>query len=201
MRGHDIRLKSLASREESSSPPSQAEPCPRPSILKWTTEEIKRFRTAAQLHGLHSNKILAAAVGSRTCTQVAKFKARYIQQNGQWAYKYLNPHTFGSQRDQATQSSPSQSPSSRRSVSSHSTPTNTISPSSSHTRSPPSSSSTRTASPVVTDRPNLQIDAANILLTKLRSKDCNTGKINILHLESSNVTTEVFPSLPARPVS
>ena len=166
---------SLASREESQpSSPSQAEPCPRSSRPKWTTEEIKRFRTAAQLHGLHSNKILAAAVGSRTSTQVAKFKARYIQQNGQWAYKYMNPPTFGSQRDQATQSSPSTSPASRRSGSSQ--------PPSSLTSETPQlwdtaeadlklrSPSNATMSPEVAREPNPLLATADNLLLRLRTR-------------------------------
>ena len=214
MRGHDIRLQSQH--------PSPLERNPNPHLLLKqnpvldppdSNGPLKRFPTAAQLHGLHSNKILAAAVGSRTSTQVAKFKTRYIQQNGQWAYKYMmNPPTFGSQRDQATQSSPSTSPASRRSGSSQ--------PPSSLTSETPQlwdtaeadlklrSPSNATMSPEVAREPNPLLATADNLLLRLRTRvettpdpepDVTTPATNILHTQTQPATPTAPPTSTPNP--
>ena len=116
---HQVAVSDTLATQDDPSPssPIASKNVPR---LPWSVEEISRFRTAVEKHGLHSNKIIAAAIGNRTIKQVAQFKMRYIKSHEQWAYKHLNAPSLGSQKDQATQSSPSTSPSSRRSVSSRS---------------------------------------------------------------------------------
>ena len=116
---HQVAVSDTLATQDDPSPssPIASKNIPR---LPWSVEEISRFRTAVEKHGLHSNKIIAAAIGTRTIKQVAQFKMRYIKSHEQWAYKHLNAPSLGSQKDQATQSSPSTSPSSRRSVSSRS---------------------------------------------------------------------------------
>eukprot|EP00731_Ephydatia_muelleri_P036489 Em0264g2a len=141
--------------------------------LPWSIEEINRFRKAVEIHGLRSNKILAEVIGTRTSNQVAHFKQRYIKDHEQWAYRHLNAPSLGSQKDQATQSSPSTSPSSRRSVSSQSQPPDSLgSPDSRTTAEEVSSPSSSDISiPLATKgQRNPLIVEADQILVRLRTR-------------------------------
>ena len=141
--------------------------------LPWSIEEINRFRKAVEIHGLRSNKILAEVIGTRTSNQVAHFKQRYIKDHEQWAYRHLNAPPLGSQKDQATQSSPSTSPSSRRSVSSQSQPPDSLgSPDSRTTAEEVSSPSSSDISiPLATKgQRNPLIVEADQILVRLRTR-------------------------------
>ena len=155
--------------------------------LPWSKEEIQRFVEAAQRVGLHSNKSLASLIGTRTQKQVANFKARYIRDHQQWAFKYSTPAAFGTRQDQATQSSPSQSPSSQRSVSTHSTSFDSdVATTLMDPATPSSSSSGHTISPIISTKTNPRIDAANQLLVRLRSKEVDVTNSAHLDVSTSN---------------
>eukprot|EP00731_Ephydatia_muelleri_P013812 Em0007g1122a len=141
--------------------------------LPWSIEEINRFRKAVEIHGLRSNKILAEVIGTRTSNQVAHFKQRYIKDTSNGLTDTLNAPSLGGQKDQATQSSPSTSPSSRRSVSSQSQPPDSLgSPDSRTTAEEVSSPSSSDISiPLATKgQRNPLIVEADQILVRLRTR-------------------------------
>ena len=137
--------------------------------------EIDRFIKAAEKHGLHSNRILVEAIGTRTKNQVAHFKHRYIKDHEQWwPTRHLKAPSLESQMDQATQSSPSISPSSRRSVSSQPQPPSML-------ESPdPRATAEEVDCPLSLDifiplategQRNSRLDKVDQILARLRAKD------------------------------
>ena len=167
---HQDQVSASLAVQDQARPASQGA---RPPRSHWSIEEIERFRLAAEKHGLHSNKILAEAIGTRNKNQVAHFKQRYIRDNDKWALKHLNAPSLEGQSDMATQSSPSISQSSRRSVSSQAlSPSAVGSPSSTTTaREAVSPLSLAISTPQATRAGNPLLEEADRQLARLRGKD------------------------------
>ena len=173
----------------------------------WSKQEKTSFLAAVRRFGLKHNTLISQAIGSRTATQVANFKARYAKSHPLWAIQSALPTTTPTM-EQGTQSSPSGSPSSNSSKSLQSSPPQSLPPCD-RDQSPGSSPSQRDSKTPTPEHPDkarylslraqTSLQMANKALAALRDKPASPLTSASLRARGEPTSLSAEPQQPTPP--